>query len=77
MGDGRGDVDDGGEVRILSAQPAVVRGDGGDGGAAGDDGRAATGECGGLEAANEAGDGDRRHVREEPRGEPHLALLPR
>uniref|UniRef100_A0A6V7QWL6 Serine aminopeptidase S33 domain-containing protein n=1 Tax=Ananas comosus var. bracteatus TaxID=296719 RepID=A0A6V7QWL6_ANACO len=72
-GDGRGHVDNGGEVRLLPAGSAVVRGGGGGGWAAGDDGGAEEGGGGGAEDTDEAGDGDRGHVREEPAAK--LAVL--
>lgn len=77
-GDGRGDVDGGGEVRVLPAETPVVRGGGGGrgGGEVGDDEGAAAGERRGLAAADEAWDGDCGDVCQQPRGKTHRALLP-
>jgi len=75
---GRGDVLDGGEVRVLPAESAVVQGgDGRHDGAAAPDAVPAQGERGNPEAADAAGHGDCGAVHTAPDGDVHRALLPR
>lgn len=72
------DVFDGGQVRLLPAEPAVVQaGDGRPDGAASAEPVPAPGERGGAAAADAAGDGDCGGVRAAPHGHLHPPLLPR
>jgi hypothetical protein len=84
---GRRGVDGGGALRVLPADPAVVRGRatavagrgcGGHGGGGAQRGAGVTGpRRGGAPAANEARHRGGVHVRPPARGAPHAALLPR
>ena len=75
---GGGDVIDGGEVRVLSAESGVVRGGGGGDDGKGEDERGGgEGERGGVEADDEEREQHRGGVRQEPVGEADGALLAR
>lgn len=77
MCDGGGDVVDGGEVCIFSAESGVVRGDDGGNGEAQDDGCGEPRERRRFESEDQERDGDRRGVREESDGEADAVVLAR
>lgn len=77
-GDGRRDLVHGGEIRLLPAEPAVVQaGAGRRAGPPHPELLPAPGERGGAQAADPAGDGDRRGVRPEPDGDVDASVLAR